>query len=280
MTTPFPFTSGQVLTAAQMNAITELVINDKTASHTLTAADAGDYVIMNSASATTITVNTGIFTTGQIVYIVNKGTASTVVTAGAGVTISTSGSLTVPANGSGRLLALSASAFNYQAGGITATAAGLTLISATSIGSGVSSVTVSSAFSSTYDNYKITVSGGANSVAQGLSLSLGSTTTGYYGAQSYVNYSTGVTATDGRFNQSSFITIGAANTRYLHMNIDLFSPFLSDETVYVGWYIPEHAGGYSVGFLDNTTSYTAFTIAPGAGTLTGGTIRVYGYANS
>jgi hypothetical protein len=64
------------------------------------------------------------------------------------------------------------------------------------------------------------------------------------------------------------------------MNIDLFSPFLSDETVYNGWYINEGSGGYSVGFLDNTTSYTAFTIAPGSGTLTGGTIRVYGYANS
>jgi hypothetical protein len=280
MTTPFPFTSGQTLTAAQMNAITELPINDKTASHTLTAADAGDYVVMNSASATTITVNTGIFTTGQVVHIVNKGTASTVLTAGAGVTVSTSGSLTVPANGAGRLLALSASAFIYEAGGITATAAGLTLISATSIGSTVSSVTVSSAFSSTYDNYKITVSGGSCSVTQGLNLSLGSTTTGYYAAQNYVNYSGGANNSDGRNNQSSFIAAGAARPKYLHMNIDLFSPFLSDETVYNGWYITESQGGYSVGFLDNTTSYTAFTIAPGSGTLTGGTIRVYGYANS
>jgi hypothetical protein len=30
MTTPFPFTSGQVLTAAQMNDITVLPINDQT----------------------------------------------------------------------------------------------------------------------------------------------------------------------------------------------------------------------------------------------------------
>ena len=29
MATPFPFTTGQVLTAAQMNSITELIINDK-----------------------------------------------------------------------------------------------------------------------------------------------------------------------------------------------------------------------------------------------------------
>jgi hypothetical protein len=34
------------------------------------------------------------------------------------------------------------------------------------------------------------------------------------------------------------------------------------------------------GFLNNTTSYTAFTFTPSSGTLTGGTIRVYGYRNS
>jgi hypothetical protein len=280
MTTPFPFTAGQTLTAAQMNAITELPLNEKAASHTLTAADAGDYVVMNSASATTITVNTSVFTTGQVVYIVNKGTASTVITAGAGVTITSSGSLTVPANGSGRLLALSASAFIYEAGGITATAAGLTLISATSINAGVSNVTVSNAFSSTYDNYKITVSGGANSTANQFNMTLGSTATGYYGSQSYVNYSTGVTQTNGRFNQSSFLLIGSAHSRFLYMNIDLFSPFLSDQTAYNGWLVNEDSAGYSAGFLDNTTSYTAFTLAPSGGTLTGGTIRVYGYANS
>jgi hypothetical protein len=265
------------VTTAKLGSLT---VNDQVASYTLVVGDVNKRVIMNSSSSTTITVNNSIFSAGNIVHIVNKGTASTVLTAGAGVSITSSGSLTVPANGSGRLLALSASAFIYEAGGITATAAGLTLISATSINAGVSNVTVSNAFSSTYDNYKITVSGGSCSTTQGLNLSLGSTATGYYAAQSYVNYSTGATATDGRNNESSFINAGAARPKYLHMNIDLFSPFLSDETVYNGWFIWEGAGGYSVGFLDNTTSYTAFTIAPGSGTLTGGTIRVYGYANS
>jgi hypothetical protein len=104
------------LLASELNSITELPINDKIASYTLVAGDAGEYVVMNSATATTITVNTSIFSASQVVYIVNKGTANTVITAGAGVTISTSGSLTVPANGSGRLLALSASAFIYEAG--------------------------------------------------------------------------------------------------------------------------------------------------------------------
>jgi len=34
-----------------------------------------------------------------------------------------------------------------------------------------------------------------------------------------------------------------------------------------------------MGYVNNTTQYTAFTISPSSGTLTGGTIRVYGYRN-
>ena len=55
MTTPFPFTPGQVLTAAQMNDITVLPINDQTDDYTLVAGDRGKRVIMNKATATTIT---------------------------------------------------------------------------------------------------------------------------------------------------------------------------------------------------------------------------------
>jgi hypothetical protein len=59
-------------------------------------------------------------------------------------------------------------------------APGLVLISTTTIGTTVASVTVSGAFSATYDNYKIIVSGGVGSTNITLRLKLGSTTTGYY----------------------------------------------------------------------------------------------------
>ena len=57
------FTTGQVLTASQMTSLQQTAMGGgsataKTASYTLVAADAGATVIMNSASATTITVNT------------------------------------------------------------------------------------------------------------------------------------------------------------------------------------------------------------------------------
>jgi hypothetical protein len=52
MTTPFPFVAGAVLTAAELNAITTLPINDQTASYTLVVGDVGKRVIMNVAQRT------------------------------------------------------------------------------------------------------------------------------------------------------------------------------------------------------------------------------------
>jgi Tfp pilus assembly protein FimT len=93
MTTPFPFVAGQVLTAAQLNDIQNLPISDKTASYTLLVGDVTKRTIMNSASATTITVDDSIFTVGDVIQVANKGAGTCTITAGAGVTINTSGHL-------------------------------------------------------------------------------------------------------------------------------------------------------------------------------------------
>jgi hypothetical protein len=87
MTTPFPFSAGAVLTAQQLNDITNLPINDQTASYVLVVGDAGKRVIMNVASANTVTVNDSIFTAGDTVEVLNKGAGATTITAGAGVTL-------------------------------------------------------------------------------------------------------------------------------------------------------------------------------------------------
>ena len=112
MATPFPFTSGQVLTAAQMNAITTLPINDQTSSYTLVVGDVGKRVIMNVGSANTVTVNNSIFAAGDTIFIVNKNAATTV-TAGAGVTINSTSGLELAQYQSGTLVALSASSFLF-----------------------------------------------------------------------------------------------------------------------------------------------------------------------
>lgn len=87
MTTPFPFVAGSVLTASQLNNITNLPFNTRTASYVLTAADNGYRVTMNVASANTVTVNNSIFAAADTVEIFNIGAGACTITAGAGVTL-------------------------------------------------------------------------------------------------------------------------------------------------------------------------------------------------
>lgn len=159
---------------------------------------------------------------------------------------------------------------------------GLTLVKSQTIGTTVASVTVTDAFSATYDSYQIIINGGAASASGNLNLQLGATTTGYYSARVVGIYSTAV-AQVGTNNNGASWTLGGGNVGTIALNCFLQDPFLSKNTkVQAGFLVPDtaSAAGGLGGFLDNTTSYTAFTIAPASGTLTGGTIRVYGYQNS
>ncbi len=108
------FTTGQVLTAAQMTSLQQTAMlggdaSAKVASYVLVAADAGTAISMSNASATTITVNTGLFAAGDIVTIVNLGAGVCTITAGT-ATVATSGSLALAQNQGGVLRFTSASA--------------------------------------------------------------------------------------------------------------------------------------------------------------------------
>lgn len=108
------FTTGQVLTAAQMTSLQQTAMlggaaNAKVASYVLVAADAGDGITMNNAGATTITVNTGLFAAGDIVTIINIGAGACTITAGT-ATVTTSGSLILAQNQGGVLRFTSSSA--------------------------------------------------------------------------------------------------------------------------------------------------------------------------
>jgi len=121
------FTTGQVLTAAQMTSLQQTAMGGgspvtKTASYVLTAADAGTVIQMNSASSTTITVNTALFTAGDSVQIQNIGAGVCTITAGT-ATVTTSGSLALSQWEGGFLYFTSASAsifFDYtQTGAVS-----------------------------------------------------------------------------------------------------------------------------------------------------------------
>lgn len=119
------FTTGQVLTAAQMTALQandyNWTVSAKTASYVLVATDAGTRITMNSSSATTVTVNTALFTAGDTLEIINIGTGACTVTAGT-ATVTTAGSLALTQWESGVLYFTSTSAaifFDYTQAGFT-----------------------------------------------------------------------------------------------------------------------------------------------------------------
>jgi len=119
------FVTGQVLTAQQVN---DLQTNDfnqtvsaKTASYTLVAADKGTRITMSSTSATTITVNTGLFAAGDTLFIQNLNTGVSTITAGT-ATVDSSASLALAQHEGGTLYFTSAgvSTFFKAAGAASA----------------------------------------------------------------------------------------------------------------------------------------------------------------
>jgi hypothetical protein len=95
--------------------------NQKTASYVLVAADAGTCIQMNSASSTTITVNTSLFSAGDSVQIHNIGSGTTTITAGT-ATVNTAGSAAVSQFDGGFLYFTSTSSaiwFDYTQSGLT-----------------------------------------------------------------------------------------------------------------------------------------------------------------
>jgi hypothetical protein len=155
---------------------------------------------------------------------------------------------------------------------------GLRLVKKQTVGTGVSSVAVTSAFSATYENYLVVYSNGTASGANlGLQFQLGSTTTGYAYALVYALYSTGAGASLGAANASSFPYAGGTNGNGANILATIEQPFLAKNTFIANTYRDDTAAGTNNGVLKNTTSYTGFTInVAGGGNITGGTIYVYG----
>lgn len=173
---------------------------------------------------------------------------------------------------------------NFNMGDVLASsdmnAVGLWLVKTETIGSGVSSVTVSGAFSSTYENYLVLLSGGASSVGSSLRLQLGSATTAYYAGYVQVTLATAALTGAVDNNGALFSLVGVGDPDGLSLSVNVIGPNLAKHT----WIHGMGQVGNAVtrtfsGKLAATTQFTAFTISPNTGTLTGGTIRVYGYRN-
>ncbi len=162
---------------------------------------------------------------------------------------------------------------------------GLELVKLQTIGTAVTTVTVTDAFSATYDTYKIVVSGGTASAGGEMRMQLGTDSANHNSLLMYGNYTTSGLLGSNAANSAHFISIGNSDTSSgFQGNIDLSGPFLSRQTrVSSTGLAGGTAGGTGstaglfTGIQTSATSFTSFRLFPSAGNITGGTIAVYGY---
>jgi hypothetical protein len=179
---------------------------------------------------------------------------------------------------------------------------GLSLITPTSIattgGSGsisssggvsftsASAISLNDVFSATYTNYRILIDTDASEADAGLQMRL--RVSGTDNTSSNYRFGTGYLTTSGAATFSGQNSAGLATSwRVLAVGSagraiachDIFNPFSTEETGFVGGWFQISTNGFShfgSGNMSVTTSYTGFTLFPTAGTITG-TVSVYGY---
>jgi hypothetical protein len=158
---------------------------------------------------------------------------------------------------------------------------GLVLIKRQTVGTAVSSVTVTGAFNSTYENYRVVIGGVDASSAVNFRFQFGSTANEHYGSMYFDAYDAAATGTDRSVNAANVI-IGIAGTGDdTSCSFDVFSPNLAKRSTIAGNFNSFRFSGWYGGAVNTSTQYTAFNILVGGGaTLTGGTISVYAYGMS
>jgi hypothetical protein len=158
---------------------------------------------------------------------------------------------------------------------------GLWLVKTQTVGAGVASVTVTGAFSADYENYRIVINQIDFSVdGESLLMTLGGVTGNVYKRNmQFVTYSaSGFTGTGTATAAQFLIGFGGA-TDNTNCVVDVYSPQLAKQTSVTAQNATQTYFTIAGGICTSTVQSTDFTISCGSGTMTGGTIRVYGYRN-
>jgi hypothetical protein len=284
------FTTGQVLTSAQMTALQlndyNQTVSAKVASYVLVAADAGTRITMSNAGATTITVNTSLFTAGDTLFITNIGAGASTITAGT-ATVSTASSLVLAQYDSGRLYFTSTGVAIWEKYQGAAGASGMTLIKRASF-SGVATTTTTfdGVCTASYRSYLMVVetitSSGANA-----SIYLQFRKSAVTHATSYYSVAAGIDTAG-----TAFSYLAAAQTQATLCKTGVsadYAPSISMTFGQMG-----NGAGYPLGsgtFYENNASRNGyvgmstannitadgFIFSASAGTITG-TVAIYGLA--
>ena len=155
--------------------------------------------------------------------------------------------------------------------------------------SGVSSLSLSGKFSSTYDNYKIfmridSLSASTVVYARLRSGSTDNTSSAYRGGRTYQLGNTSTPLGDTTGTGTYFAMIGEWNAQTGYVSMDLYAPYLSAYTAYnafANFYYSSFGQHNQIegGQMSVSTSYDGITFYPGSGTMTG-EVYLYGYSRS
>ena len=153
---------------------------------------------------------------------------------------------------------------------------GLVFVKSQAIGTAVSTVTVTSAFSSTYDAYRICLYGvSCSAVTPQLRFAFGAGAANHYGTLFYDNY-IGTNAYV-RSNAGNYLTVGVGDgAKSTQTEFDVFAPNLAQRTNLTGTFGGAYSGWFG-GVDISSTVFTDFTFSLSSGTYSDGTIVVYGY---
>jgi len=155
--------------------------------------------------------------------------------------------------------------------------AGMDLIKQQTVGTTVSSVTLTSAFSADYDYYRVIYTGGVASASVYFTGRMATTSTGYYETRVSANIPAG-TIDNNMTNNGAEFRFGSGTTTGVRMNSIIGNPFSSQPTTNESNAFDPTQMVYVRSILNNSTSYTDFTIFSNSGTITGGTVFVYGFS--
>jgi hypothetical protein len=160
---------------------------------------------------------------------------------------------------------------------------GLWLVKSQTVGTGVSTVVVNDAFNTNFESYKVITRGIVfSSLGAAVYIKLSGTTGSTYFGNILYNVPTsaalgGVSAQNG--NNLGFFVNVASSSGPSDFEATITNPFLASASNCFGTYAGQSYNGNFGTHDSNAASSTGFTLLPGAGTMTGGKILVYGIRN-
>jgi hypothetical protein len=146
------------------------------------------------------------------------------------------------------------------------------------ITSGQSTITLSGVFTSSFESYRVIITGLRTSAAQAFNAKLNNSTGSTYSSVlSYYGYSSAVQTNSAESAVATGIVLGIGSTTTTSSEFDVFSPFATTATTFKGSSQGPSNPSTFVGIDTNAASSANLILTVNSGSFSAGNIRVYGY---